>query len=193
MEQVQKRPTKITWGQEHSLQETVWAKVVHPGEQMIPGWPHSSHPEFKGDLKEGWREFSKKVLQWQEKRQFWLKLNIRKRYFTMQVMKHCQWLPRDVVHASPLETFKIRLIFEQLDLVKGVPDHYWMIFERSLPPQTIIAFFHSGENPLGYHEDDEVTGVSVTRQRGWESYECTSWWKGSGGSSSGVHVFRELH
>ncbi len=37
------------------------------------------------------------------------RLDIRKKSFTVRVMKHWQRLPRDVVDAMSLETFKVRL------------------------------------------------------------------------------------
>ncbi|KFQ13390.1 hypothetical protein N330_14322, partial [Leptosomus discolor] len=37
------------------------------------------------------------------------KLDIRKKFFTIKVVKHWNSLPRDVVEALSLETFKIRL------------------------------------------------------------------------------------
>ncbi|KFP18269.1 hypothetical protein Z169_07331, partial [Egretta garzetta] len=36
-------------------------------------------------------------------------LDIRKKFFTMRVVKHCHVLPREVVEAPSLETFKARL------------------------------------------------------------------------------------
>lgn len=123
--QVQRMATKIIWGLEHCSQKMDWAKVVQSGEETIPGWPYSSLTEFKGDLRESCRGTSNKVLWWQDKRHFWFKLNIRKKYFTMRVMKHWLWLSRDVVTQAqicvpPLETFKVRLTFGQPDLVKDV-------------------------------------------------------------------------
>ncbi|KAK4830424.1 hypothetical protein QYF61_011132 [Mycteria americana] len=38
-----------------------------------------------------------------------LRLDIRKKFFTMRVVKHCTRLPREVVDAPSLETFKVRL------------------------------------------------------------------------------------
>ncbi|KFZ50436.1 hypothetical protein N321_13127, partial [Antrostomus carolinensis] len=37
------------------------------------------------------------------------RLDMRRKFFTMKVVKHCHRLPREVVGAPSLETFKVRL------------------------------------------------------------------------------------
>ena len=45
------------------------------------------------------------------------RLNIRKKFFTVRVVRHWNRLPRDVVEALFLETFKIRLDQAQSNLI----------------------------------------------------------------------------
>ena len=37
------------------------------------------------------------------------RLDIREKLFTVRIMRHCKMLPREVVDAPSLETFKVRL------------------------------------------------------------------------------------
>lgn len=53
------------------------------------------------------------------------KLDIRKKFFTMKVLRCLNGFPRGVVNASSAEVFKDRVgwDFEQCDLVEDVPAH----------------------------------------------------------------------
>ena len=45
-------------------------------------------------------------------------MDIRKRFFTIRVVRHWNRLPRDVVDAPSLETFKVRLDGALSDLIE---------------------------------------------------------------------------
>jgi len=45
------------------------------------------------------------------------RLDVRNKFFTMRVVKHWKWLPREVVDVPSLETFKVRLDRAQSNLI----------------------------------------------------------------------------
>jgi len=89
--------------------------AVHPGEEKAPGRPYSSLPVPEGAYgKDGDRLFSRACCNRTRGNGFKLKegrfrLDIRKKFFTMKVVKHWHGLPREVFDAPPLETFNARL------------------------------------------------------------------------------------
>ncbi|KAK4818873.1 hypothetical protein QYF61_021078 [Mycteria americana] len=118
LERVQRRATKMIRGMEHlSYEERLRVGVVQPGEEKAPGTPYCSLSILKGDLlirKMGTNFFSTACCNRTRGNGFKLKegrfrLDIRKKFFTMRVVKHCNRLPREVVDAPSLETFKVRL------------------------------------------------------------------------------------
>jgi len=93
--------------------ETVGA--VQPGEEKTAGRPYSSLSVLKGAYrKDGENIFSRACCNRTRRNGFKVRegrfrLDIRKKYFTMRVVKHWKRLPREVVEAPSLETFKARL------------------------------------------------------------------------------------
>jgi len=73
-------------------------------------------------------------------------LDIRKKIFTMRVVKHWNRLPRETVEAPSLETLKARLDgAEQPGLVEDISANCKGVglddLERSLPTQSILCFY----------------------------------------------------
>ena len=93
--------------------ETVWA--VQPGEEKAAGRPYCglSVPE-EGYRKDGENLFSKVCGDGTRTNGFKLgegkfRLDIRKKFFTIRVVKHWNRSPRQELEAPSLETFKVRL------------------------------------------------------------------------------------
>jgi len=96
--------------------------AVQPGEVKDLGRPYSS--PLKGAYKkDGDRHFSRACNHRTRGNSFKLKegrfrLDIRKKFFTMRVMRHWHRLPREVVDAPSLRTFKVRLDGALSSLIK---------------------------------------------------------------------------
>ncbi|KAK4816939.1 hypothetical protein QYF61_025435 [Mycteria americana] len=113
LERVQRRATKMIRGLEHlSYEDRLRVGVVQPGEEDALGRPYSSLPgTYRKDRD---RLFSKACCDRTRSNGFKLRegrfrLDVRKKFFTMRVVKHWNRLPREVVEAPSLETFKVRL------------------------------------------------------------------------------------
>ncbi|KAK4830076.1 hypothetical protein QYF61_008414 [Mycteria americana] len=114
LEWVQRRATKMIRGMERLSYEGKAARVgvAQPGEEEAAGRPYSSLPGAY--RKDGDRLFSKACCDRTRSNGFKLRegrfrLDLRKKFFTMRVVKHWNRLPREVVEAPSLETFKVRL------------------------------------------------------------------------------------
>jgi len=89
--------------------------AVQPGEEKAPARPYCSLQYLKGAYKKDEdKHFSRACCNRTRGNGFKLKegrfrLDIRKKFFTVRVVKRWQRLPREVVDARSLETFKVRL------------------------------------------------------------------------------------
>ncbi|KAK4815748.1 hypothetical protein QYF61_006786 [Mycteria americana] len=115
LERVQRRATKMIRELEHlSCEERLRVGVFHPGEEKALGRPIATFQYLKGASKKDRNKlFSRACCDRTRGNGFKLKegrfrLDIRKEFFTMRVMKHWNKLPREVVDAPSQETFKLR-------------------------------------------------------------------------------------
>ena len=118
LEQVQRRATKTIRGMEHfpykaRLREL---RLVQHGEEKAPGRPQSSLPVPEDGLQESWRrDFLQgpvvtgqgiMAYKWKEGRFI---LDVRRKFFSMRVVRLWNRLSREVLTAPSLEVFKARL------------------------------------------------------------------------------------
>ncbi|GAB0176015.1 hypothetical protein GRJ2_000066700 [Grus japonensis] len=116
LERVQRRATKLIRGLEHlCYEDRLRVGVVQPGEEKALGTPYSSLPVSKGAYrKDGEGLFMRECSDRTRGNGFKLKegrfrLDVRKKFFTVRVVRHWNRLPREVVDAPSLEVFKARL------------------------------------------------------------------------------------
>ncbi|GAB0179531.1 hypothetical protein GRJ2_000418400 [Grus japonensis] len=117
LERVQRRATKLTRGLEHLSYEDRLRRVgvVQPGEEKAPGRSNCSFPVPEGAYrKAGEGLFMRECSDRTRGNGFKLKegrfrLDVRKKFFPVRVVRHWNRLPREVVDAPSLEVFKTRL------------------------------------------------------------------------------------
>ncbi|GAB0188964.1 hypothetical protein GRJ2_001361700 [Grus japonensis] len=116
LERVQRRATKLIRGLEHPSEgQAERAAIVQPGEKVAPGRSNCGFPVSEGAYrKDGEGLFIRECSDRTRRNGFKLKegrfrLDVRKKFFTVRVVRHWNRLPREVVDAPSLEVFKTRV------------------------------------------------------------------------------------
>jgi len=124
LEWVQRRATKMIRGLEYlSYEDRLRGGTVQPGEEKAPGSRCSSLPIPEGaHRKNGEGLFTRVCTDTTRQNGFKLKegrfrLDIRKKFFTMRVVRPWHELPREAVAAPSLEVFKAKLDGDLSNLV----------------------------------------------------------------------------
>jgi len=127
LEQVQSRATKMIRGLEHFFDEERLIELglfINLGKRRLQGDLISAFQYLKGAyMKDGENFFNKACCDRTRGNGFKLRvgrfrLHIRKKFFTMRVVKHWNRLPREVVEASSPEMLKVRLDGALSNLIK---------------------------------------------------------------------------
>ncbi|GAB0194862.1 hypothetical protein GRJ2_001951500 [Grus japonensis] len=116
LERVQRRAMKLIRGLEHlSYEDRLRVRIVQPGEKAAPGRSNCGLPVPEGAYrKDGEGLFIRECSDRTRGNGFKLKegqfrLDVRKKFFTVRVVRQWNRLPREAVDAPSLEVFKTRL------------------------------------------------------------------------------------